>query len=175
MPSRRASFAEEAAQAETLRNTEKLQTALLNSISHELRTPLSTITGVLSSLKDSESALPANQFDPATRLELIQSASRQAIRLNHLVENLLDMSRLESGSLRLNCQMIDIQDLLGAVIHQMEADLCTHPLKIEISPNLPLVRMDDVLIAQVLDNLLDNACKYSPPQSPVTITARCNE
>jgi two-component system, OmpR family, sensor histidine kinase KdpD len=92
--------------------------------------------------------------------------------LNHLVENLLDMSRLESGSLRLNCQMIDIQDLLGAVIHQMEADLCTHPLKIEISPNLPLVRMDDVLIAQVLDNLLDNACKYSPPQSPITISAR---
>jgi two-component system sensor histidine kinase KdpD len=168
----RASFAEEAAQAETLRNTEKLQTALLNSISHELRTPLSTITGVLSSLKDSENALPANQFDPATRLELIQSASRQAIRLNHLVENLLDMSRLESGSLRLNCQMIDVQDLLGAVIHQMEADLCTHPLNIDISPNFPLVRMDDVLIAQVLDNLLDNACKYSPPQSPVTITAR---
>ena len=126
----RASFAEQAAQAETLRNTEKLQTALLNSISHELRTPLSTITGVLSSLKDFESALPANQFDPATRLELIQSASRQAIRLNHLVENLLDMSRLESGSLRLNCQMIDIQDLLGAVIHQMEADLCTHPFEI---------------------------------------------
>jgi two-component system sensor histidine kinase KdpD len=168
----RASFAEAAAQAETLRNTEKLQTALLNSISHELRTPLSTITGVLSSLKDSENALPANQFDPATRLELIQSASRQAIRLNHLVENLLDMSRLESGSLRLNYQMIDVQDLLGAVIHQMETDLCTHPLKIEIPPNLPLVRMDDVLIAQVLDNLLDNACKYSPPQSPVTITAR---
>ena len=96
----RASFAEKAAQAEMLRNTEKLQTALLNSISHELRTPLATVTGVLSSLEESERATLTNQLDPATRLELIVSATRQAGRLNLLVENLLDMTRLESGALQ---------------------------------------------------------------------------
>ena len=168
----RASFAEKAAQAEMLRNTEKLQTALLNSISHELRTPLATVTGVLSSLEESEGALPANQLDPATRLDLIHSAARQAARLNHLVENLLDMTRLESGALRLNREPTDIQDLIGTVTVQLVLEFCSHPLKVDVAPGLPLVTMDTVLIAQVLENLLDNACKFSPPQSLITISAR---
>ena len=168
----RASFAENAAQAEMLRNTEKLQTALLNSISHELRTPLATVTGVLSSLDESESAAPANQLDPATRLELIHSATRQAGRLNHLVENLLDMTRLESGALRLNLESTEVQDLISAVKGQLASEFCNHPLNVEIPPELPLVTVDAVLIAQVLENLVDNACKYSPPQSPITISAR---
>jgi two-component system sensor histidine kinase KdpD len=171
----RASFAEKAAQMEMLRNTEKLQTALLNSISHELRTPLATVTGVLSSLEESERVLPANQLDPATRLELIRSATRQAERLNHLVENLLDMTRLESGALRLNCEPADIQDLIRTVTLQMAYEFREHPLKVETPPNLPMVSLDAVLIAQVLENLLDNACKYSLPQSPITISVRLNE
>jgi len=171
----RASFAEKAAQAEMLRNTEKLQTALLNSISHELRTPLATVTGVLSSLEESESVLPAHQMDSATRLELIRSATRQAGRLNHLVENLLDMTRLESGALRLNREPTDIQDLIGAVTRQMASEFCKHPLKVEIPPDLPLVTVDAVLIAQVLENLVDNACKYSPPETPINISAHLSK
>ena len=168
----RASFAEKAAQAEMLRSTEMLQTALLNSISHELRTPLATVTGVLSSLEESESAVPANQLDPATRLELIHSAIHQAGRLNHLVENLLDMTRLESGALRLNREPADIQDLFGTVTRQMAVELIQHPLHVEIAQDLPLVNIDAVLIAQVVENLLDNACKYSPSQAPITFSAR---
>ncbi len=171
----RSSFAEKAAQAEMLRNTEKLQNALLNSISHELRTPLATVTGVLSSLMESESALPANQLDSATRLELINSATRQAGRLNHLVENLLDMTRLESGALRLIREPTDIQDLIGAVTIQMASEISNHPLKADIPPDLPLVSMDAVLIAQVLENLIDNACKYSPPKKTITISVRLHE
>ena len=168
----RASFAEKAAQAEMLRNTEKLQTALLNSISHELRTPLAAVTGVLTSLAESENALPANQLDPETRLELIQSATRQAGRLNHLVENLLDMTRLESGAMYLNRELTDIQDLIGTVTMQMVAELANHPTKIDMPADLPLINLDAVLIGQVLENLLDNACKYSPPQSPITISVQ---
>lgn len=171
----RASFAEKAAQAEILRNAEKLQSALLNSISHELRTPLAAVTGVLSSLEESEAAAAADQLDAATRIELIHSASRQAKRLNHLVENLLDMTRLEAGALRLNCEPTDMQDLIGAVVQQMASRLQDHILKIDIAPDMPLVTMDAVLMAQVLENLLDNACKYSPAQSPIDIAARWGE
>lgn len=171
----RASFAEKAAQAEMLRNTEKLQTALLNSISHELRTPLATVTGVLSSLEESENAAPAQQLDPTTRLELIHSATHQAARLNHLVENLLDMTRLEAGALHLNCEPTDMQDLIGAVTRQTTPGLCSHPVKVELPHDLPLVTLDAVLIAQVLENLLDNACKYSKPQDPITISVQLHE
>ena len=168
----RASFADKAAQAEMLSNTEKLQSALLNSISHELRTPLATVTGVLSSLEESESAQPESQLDAVTRLDLIRSATRQAGRLNHLVENLLDMTRLEAGVLHLNRESTDIQDLIGAVTGQMTDEFCNHRLSIEISADFPLVNLDAVLIAQVLRNLLDNACKFSSPPTPITISAR---
>jgi two-component system sensor histidine kinase KdpD len=168
----RASFAEKAAQSEMLRNTEKLQSALLNSISHELRTPLATITGVLSSLEESETAQPESRLDPATRLDLIRSATRMAARLNHLVENLLDMTRLEAGGLYLNREPTDMQDLVGAVTGQMTADFCNQRISVEIPADLPLVHLDAVLIAQVLNNLLDNACKYSSPPSPITISVR---
>lgn len=168
----RASFAEKAAQTEMLRNTEKLQTALLNSISHELRTPLATITGVLSSLEESEGAPPEHQLDAATRLELIHSATRQAGRLNRLVGNLLDMTRLEAGAMKLNRELVDLYDLITTVTGQMAGDNSQRNINIEISEALPLVNIDAVIIAQVLTNLLDNARKYSQPGDSITISAR---
>jgi two-component system sensor histidine kinase KdpD len=167
----RASYAEKAAQNEMLRNTEKLQTALLNSISHELRTPLAAITGVLTSLGESGRAAPENQLDPATSLELIDSATREAEKLNHLMGNLLDMTRLEAGAMRLNREPTDLQDLVNAAISQANKSTCQHTIQTDVPADLPLVSLDAVLIAQVLTNLLDNACKYSLPGSPITISA----
>ncbi|PKO16080.1 MAG: sensor histidine kinase KdpD [Chloroflexi bacterium HGW-Chloroflexi-10] len=171
----RAAFAEKAAQAEMLHNTEKLQTALLNSISHELRTPLATITGVLTSFEEEERMKSTNKMDPTTRLELLQSATRQAGRLNHIVENLLDMTRLEAGAIHLNREPTDIQDLIGSVSLLLETELTNHPLKVEMPSDFPLIMMDAVLIAQVLENLLDNSCKYSAAQSPITLTVEIEE
>jgi two-component system, OmpR family, sensor histidine kinase KdpD len=168
----RALFADKAAQNETLKNTEKLQTALLNSISHELRTPLAAITGVLTSLSESAQADTDQQLDPATSQELIDSATQQAQRLNHLVENLLDMTRLEAGALRLNCEPGDFQDLIGTVLRQSAHRFAQHPIQVKISPDLPLIAMDAVLIGQVLTNLLDNACKYSALNSPIEVSVR---
>ena len=167
----RASFAEKAAQAEMLRKTEKLQSALLNSISHELRTPLAIVAGVITNLDDSENLAGTYRLDQTTRQELIHSAGQNITRLNHLVENLLDMTRLESGSMHLNLDLTDMEDLIGTVVRQMERH-SDHPISLNVESNIPLMMVDAGLIAQVLENLIDNACKYSPPGSAVQITTR---
>ncbi len=160
-------FAEEASQTEILRATEKLQTALLNSISHDLRTPLASITGVLSSLR-----LEDHFLDDETRGELVETAYGEAERLNRLVGNLLDMTRLEAGTLRISLQPCDVQDVIGSALNNLSNRLDSHPVNVSIPPDLPLVHMDYVLIAQVFFNLLDNAIKYSPEEGPIDITAR---
>jgi two-component system, OmpR family, sensor histidine kinase KdpD len=172
----RAGFAEQAAQSEMLRRTEKLQTALLNSISHELRTPLASITGVLTSLAESERASELqHKLDPGTTRELLESATDQARQLNRLVENLLDMTRLEAGALRLQREPVDLHDLVSTVLGQMSDRLHDHPVQTAIPQQVPLISIDAVLIGQVLANLLDNACKYSTRGSPILISAWTNE
>ena len=166
----RAQLVNAAAQSEMLRNTEKLQTALLNSISHELRTPLASITGVLTSLQESEkNHLSSHKLDSATRIELLDSATDQARQLNRLVENLLNMTRLEAGSVHLNLEPCDLQDLIGTVLQQFTTRLKDHPVQLAIPDNLPLVTCDTVLVAQVITNILDNACKYSSPGTAITL------
>lgn len=162
----RALFAEEASQAEILRATDKLQTALLNSISHDLRTPLASITGVLSSLRMEEDML-----DAETRRDLVETALGEAERLNRLVGNLLDMTRLESGSMRINVQPCDVQDVIGSALNALGSRLERHPVHVDVSPDLPLVPLDYVLVNQVLINLLDNAAKYSPEDGALEIRA----
>ena len=168
----RALFAEQASQAESLRTTERLQSALLNSISHELRTPLASIMGALTSLDEDEN-VPENDMsmNHETRVELIKSAAAQTKQLNHLVGNLLDMTRLQSGTVRLNRSPVDIQDLIGAILNQMEDRLRGRRIDVDISEGLPMVSMDAVLIGQALVNLLDNAGKFSPPGTPILIQA----
>jgi two-component system sensor histidine kinase KdpD len=166
----RAILVETAAQSEMQRKTEKLQSALLNSISHELRTPLASITGVLTSLSASERTRRlSRKLDAATRIELLDSATDQARQLNRLMENLLNMTRLEAGSVHLNFEPCDLQDLIGTILQQFSTRLKDHPLLIEIPADLPLVTCDAVLIAQVITNILDNACKYSPAGAPITL------
>jgi two-component system sensor histidine kinase KdpD len=144
--------------------------ALLNSISHELRTPLASITGVLTSLSETEKATKkVNRLDSRTRLELLESATDQAIRLNQFVENLLDMSRLEAGALQLHKELTEIQDLIGSVVAKLGKQVGNHHLEIYIPPAMPPVSMDSNLMAQVLVNILDNAIKYSPVNSPIDI------
>ncbi|HEX9117996.1 MAG TPA: ATP-binding protein, partial [Anaerolineae bacterium] len=162
----RARLADAALRADLLEATERLQSALLNSISHDLRTPLASITGALSSLRDKEVSL-----DEATRNELIDNSWLEAERLNHFVGNLLDMTRLESGAVHLRMEPCDIQELIGAALGRFSAQLRDRPLDVKVGEDLPLVPMDFVLITQVLVNLLDNALKYSSPGTPITVCA----
>lgn len=163
----RAQLAEQARQNRMLEETEKLQAALLNSISHDLRTPLATITGALSSLHDD-----AHLLSPDARQNLVLAAWEEAQRLNQLVGNLLDITRLESGALKVNQGASDVQDLVGAALAQIPHRLRRRQVEVQIPDDLPAVNIDLALMVQALVNLIDNALKYSPEDVPIHIRAR---
>ncbi len=163
----RAELAQQAQQAEVLQATEKLQAALLNSISHDLRTPLVSITGALSSLQEDGAVL-----DSQARRALVDNAREEAERLNRLVGNLLDMTRLEGGAMKVKREPVDVADLVGAALQQLAGRLGDRPVAVAVPDDLPPVAVDFVLIFQVLVNLLDNALKYSTPGSPIEVAAR---
>jgi len=162
----RIDLAREARQAQLLRESEKLQAALLNSISHDLRTPLASITGALSSLRDDAAFLRE-----AERALLVNTAWEQADRLDDFVSNLLDITRLEAGVRKIQPDLSDVQDLVGVALERLGNRLAERDLILEVPDSLPPVPMDLPLMAQALVNLLDNALKYSPPDRPITIRA----
>ena len=163
----RAGMAEKAHEAEVLQSADRLRTTMLNMISHDLRTPLVSITGALSSLQQD-----GIQLDEPTRQTLLANARQEAERLNRLVGNLLDMTRIEAGALKLRVEPSDVQDLVDTAVEQSASLLGDHPVTSDVADSLPLVPLDFALMVQVLDNLLENAAKYSPPASTIHIRAR---
>jgi two-component system sensor histidine kinase KdpD len=160
-------LASEAQNAQVLRDTEKLQTALLNSISHDLRTPMVSIIGVLSSLQQE-----GMHLDDTAKLNLIQVARDEAERLNDLITNLLDVSRVESGAIKLFRQPSDAQELISATLEQLGSRRGGRLINMEIPAELPFISIDFGLIVQALVNVLDNALKYSPVGSSIDIAVR---
>jgi two-component system sensor histidine kinase KdpD len=166
----RAHLANEAQQAQVRAETERLRNSLLSSVSHDLRTPLAGITGAASSLLESD-----EQFDPATRKELLETIYEESDRLNRLVHNLLDMTRLESGGLRVRKEWHPLEEVVGAALSRLVKSLQGRSVTTRLPEGLSLVPIDDVLIEQVLINLLDNAVKHTPGGSPIEITAWARE
>jgi two-component system sensor histidine kinase KdpD len=166
----RAVLARKAEQAKLHQATERLERSLLNSISHDLRTPLSSIMGTLSTLRDEGNA-PRDE----SRRELLDLAWEEAERMNRFVGNLLDITRLEAGVLKIKKELYDLQDLLGSCLASLESRLKGRRVQIQVPPDLPLIPMDSVLMAQVLINLLENALKYSPPHGTIQVSGRVLE
>ena len=162
----RVRLSRQAQQAQIHQARESLERALLNSVSHDLRTPLATITGVLSAVLGEGEGL-----DPAKTRELLETAAGEAGRLNRFVGNLLDMTRLEAGAVKLRLEPCDVQDLVGCALAPMEKQLAGRRVELRVPPDLPLVTLDLVLMIQVLVNLLENAAKYSAPDSSIEIFA----
>ena len=152
---------------ELIRETEKLQVALFNSISHDLRTPLVSITGTLSMLLHDSTWL-----DEETKKELIENAFEQSDRLNRLVSNLLDMSRVEAGALKASLKPSDLTDVIGVALEELKERLKDRVVDVQISEGFPEVMVDFSLIVKVFVNLIDNAMKYSEEGSPVKISAQ---
>src|SRR6266851_619144 len=160
----RATLADEAQASQVRMETERLRNSLLSSVSHDLRTPLATITGAATTMLESGSRL-----DQRTQKELLESVRDEAERLNRLVQNLLEMTRLESGAIELRRDWHPLEEVIGAALGRLAKSLGSRPVTVSIPPDLPLVKIHDVLIEQVFVNLLDNAVKYTPPDSAIRI------
>jgi two-component system sensor histidine kinase KdpD len=166
----RVKLAEEARQIKLLQAAEKLQNALLNSISHDLRTPLVSITGALTSLDEQ-----SNSLNEEHRKSLIITAREEADRLNRLVGNLLSMTRIESGAIKLHSEPGDIQDVIGTALEHLGKRIANRKVQVDVPMDFPLVPMDFTLMVQVLVNVLENAVKYSPEYCPIEVSAELDD
>jgi two-component system sensor histidine kinase KdpD len=144
--------------------TERLRGSLLSSVSHDLRTPLAVIAGASSTLLEKN-----RPKDLETQRDLLYSIYDEAERMTRLVENVLHITRLESGAMVLSKQAQPLEEVLSSVLVHMEKTLQGRPLNMQFVDTLPLVQFDGIMIEQVLANLLDNAVKYTPAGSPIDI------
>ena len=157
-------LADQAQRAQVQAETEGLRNALLASISHDLRTPLAVIAGASSSLAERGERLLAQE-----RKALALSIFEQSRQMGELVGNVLEMTRLEAGVIALNRDWHAIGEITGSVLRRMEERLGDHAVRVDLPMDLPLVRIDAALIEQVLVNLLENAVKYTAPDSRITL------
>lgn len=161
----RAQLAEETERARLQIETEQLRSTLLSSVSHDLRTPLAVMKGAASTLVADDAELSS-----ALRKDLHVALLEETERLERQVQNLLDMTRLESGAVRLKKEWYSLQEIVGATWSRMEPRLAKRAVTIDVDADL-MVPVDNVLIEQVVANLLENAAKYTPMGSPIEVTA----
>jgi len=145
--------------------TERMRSALLSAVSHDLRTPLAAITGAASSLRSQR-----HRMDEATQQELLDSIEQEANRLDRLVNNVLEMTRLESGAVSVKREWHSLEEIVGAALTRLDHVLEGRPITTELPPGL-MVSADDVLLEQVIWNILENAAKYTPAGSPIKLAA----
>lgn len=148
--------------------SERLRNSLLSAISHDLRTPLTSIVGFASMLAERPIGETGNA---AQARELAEAIHDEALRMTGVVTNLLDMARLQAGSMRLNRQWASIEEVVGSALSACRRTLAGRPIETRVPHDLPLVRLDAVLVERLFVNLLENASKYTPSGSPIAIVA----
>lgn len=166
----RARLRGESLQFEVLKRTDELRSALLSSVSHDLRTPLSAIKASASSLLEEDV-----QWDEETRHSFAMAIESEADRLNRLVSNLLDMSRIEGGALRPEKEWYPVSELIFDVLDRMHLFLQNREIRTCIPDDIPPVELDYLQMDQVLTNLIENAIRYTPPSSPLEIHVRVTD
>jgi two-component system sensor histidine kinase KdpD len=162
----RARLAREAGRAHLLEESDRLKTALLSSVSHDLRTPLAAIKASATVLLQEDAVL-----DAATRSDLLSAINEETDRLNRLVGDLLDQSRIEAGALRLKRDWCDMDELIRAGVRRLASPLAVFRVQLRLDPDLPLIMADYVQVDRVISNLLDNAIRFAPPGSAIDIAA----
>jgi two-component system, OmpR family, sensor histidine kinase KdpD len=144
--------------------SDRLRAALLTSISHDLKTPLSSVLGAASTLRDLSSGLT-----DAEKGDLLATVIEESERLNRFIANLLDMTKLESGAVMPNAMRQDIGEIVGSALRRAGKMLAGHKVSLDLAADLPMLELDAVLFEQVLFNLLDNAAKYAPAGTSISI------
>lgn len=147
-----------------IRQADQMRVALLNAVSHDLRGPLASSKAAISSLRNNEVV-----WTPEDQRELLDSASSSLDQLNHLIENLLDMSRLEAGAIFINWRNVGVEDVVSGAIKSLKSP--TGQIEISIDPELPPIKGDPILLERVIGNLLENALRFNPKEESTTIAA----
>jgi two-component system sensor histidine kinase KdpD len=152
--------------------SERLRNSLLSAISHDLRTPLTTIVGFSSMLAQARKVHNETHPEAQPRDDLVDAIHEEALRMTGIVTNLLDMARLQAGSLQLNRQWTLLEETVGAALRACKRVLADHPVQVRLAADLPLLHLDAVLMERLFSNLFENAAKYTAPDTPLTIGAQ---
>jgi two-component system sensor histidine kinase KdpD len=163
----RAELADNAQAAQVQAETESVRNSLLAAISHDIRTPLAVISGAASSLTEADSRL-----DAQARRELAQTIFDEARQMTQLATNVLDMTRLESGQTAIRADWVSLEEIVGAALHRLRQPLADHVVDVDLADCPALMRADPVLLEQLMFNLFENAAKYTPKGSRVSVVAQ---
>lgn len=166
---------ERASQAEAFKQSEKLKSALLDAVTHDIRTPLTSIKASVSILLDeseetAEGATPV-LLDSATRSDMLKVIDEETDRLNRFVEGMVELARIEAGELKFSRKWESVEEIIRAALYRAEPRLQNRRIRLEIEENIPDILVDSRAVVEVIYTLVDNAAKYSPPDSPITVSA----
>ena len=160
-----------ATQAEALKQSEKLKSALLDAVTHDLRTPLTSIKASVTTLLDSEGGHRTIELNSEGRQEFLDIINEETDRLNGFIEGMVQLARVEAGSVDATGTLSSVEEIVTIALERAETVIAGHHLIINLEKELPLIRVDARAIAEVVYNLVENAAKYSPAKTDITITA----
>jgi two-component system sensor histidine kinase KdpD len=164
---------ERVSHAEALRQSEQLKSALLDAVTHDLRTPLTSIKASATLLlEDPDAKEPTEPFSPKEQQAMLRVITQEVDRLDHFIEGIIDLARIEAGGLRLRRNWGDVDEIIEAALARAEPLTGQHEIEVEVDDELPVVRVDARAVAEVIYTLIDNATKYAPPGSPVRVAAK---
>jgi len=165
---------ESATEAEALKQSEKLKSALLDAVTHDLRTPLTSIKAAVTTLLDSEGGHRTIELDGRERAEFLDIINEETDRLNRFIESMVELARVEAGVASNAGRLANVEEIVFTALDRAGRLLGDHKVRIDLEPELPLIHVDARAIAEVVYNLIDNAVKYSPEGSLITISAKAH-
>ncbi|PWT92487.1 MAG: hypothetical protein C5B55_06330 [Blastocatellia bacterium] len=167
---------ERASHAEALKESERLKSALLDAVTHDLRTPLTSIKASITTLIDEARGKAEDEspvaLDPEARLEMLEVINEESDRLNRFINGLLDLARIEAGELHLRRRWGNVDEIINNALARAQLLTQGREIVVDIEPELPVVRVDERAVSEVVYTLIDNALKYSPPQTKITISVK---